>query len=46
MMEGKEEEKTISEDSIMETSGIVKEKMMEGKEEEKTISEDSIKDPQ
>ena len=46
MMEGKEEEKTISEDSIMETSGIVKEKMMEEKEEEKTISEDSIKDPQ
>jgi recombination protein RecA len=32
--------------SIMEASGIVKEKMMEGKEEEKTISEDSIKDPQ
>ena len=46
MMEGKEEEKTISEDSIMETSGIVKEKTMEGKEGEKTISEDSIKDPQ
>ena len=36
--------------SIMEESGVVKEKMMEGKmegkEEEKTISEDSIKDPQ
>ena len=32
--------------SIMEASGVVKEKMMEGKEEEKTISEDSIKDPQ
>jgi recombination protein RecA len=32
--------------SIMEASGIVKEKMMEGKEEKKTISEDPIKEPQ
>ena len=32
--------------SIMEASGIVKEKMMEGKKEEKTTSEDSVEDPQ
>ena len=32
--------------SIMEASGVVKEKMMEGKKEEKTTSEDSVKDPQ
>ena len=31
--------------SIMEASGIVKEKMMEGKKEEKTTSEDSVEDP-
>jgi len=32
--------------SIMEASGVVKEKMMEGKKEEKTTSEDSVEDPQ
>ena len=31
--------------SIMEASGVVKEKMMEGKKEEKTTSEDSVEDP-
>ena len=32
--------------SIMEASGVVKEKMMEGKKEEKITSEDSVEDPQ
>ena len=32
--------------SVMEASGVVKEKMMEGKKEEKTTSEDSVEDPQ
>ncbi len=32
--------------SIMEASGVVKEKMMEGKKEEKTTSEDSVEDPE
>jgi recombination protein RecA len=32
--------------SILEASGVVKEKMMEGKKEEKTTSEDSVEDPQ
>ena len=53
--QGKENAKFLSERkdlaldiyrSIMEASGVVKEKMMEGKKEEKTTSEDSVEDPQ
>ena len=32
--------------SIMEASGVVKEKMMEGKKQEKTSSEDTVSEPE